>query len=335
MLDKSGADKVIKIDTTPRGSILVGEYETMECLQHPNIARLYDFFFLAKGAIFAYEVDFCMHGDLFRIIAVAAQRRGQIPYKDMATWFRGVLSALAHLHAFSVVHRDVKPSNILFDHGMRPLLAASWFSTSPSTTYVEHTDEAGTDGFMAPEMLAGLPYGPPADVWSFNRVVNATSTADPHGTTDMVEHDVSPWLWWLHTGSKSSNPAQRLSAPALQEGIWIDGDSNEPAVEMRNEPRICVASGTAATHGTDWAGMERPIGALDNGPAGRIAISAVIRGLVKGGSTLLKEGRASQKRLAGPPDKPEGSAKDKRARNVSRKVRRKVGKAMAAISSNY
>ncbi|EKX33704.1 hypothetical protein GUITHDRAFT_60861, partial [Guillardia theta CCMP2712] len=74
--------------------------------------------------------------------------------------------AIRHVHGMGVIHRDVKPANVLVkkngvvklsDFGEARLLS----SDQQAMTLV------GTNGFIAPEICKGLPYGSACDVYSF------------------------------------------------------------------------------------------------------------------------------------------------------------------------
>ena len=83
-----------------------------------------------------------------------------------------ILSALQYLHENKVVHRDIKPDNILYDtdiNGQPNFYIADFgLSVAGSATAIGQ-NRAGTPGFMPPEILLndnGKP-GPASDVWSF------------------------------------------------------------------------------------------------------------------------------------------------------------------------
>ena len=308
VVDASGADKVVKFDTTSFGSTLASEYEKMEWLRHPNIPRLYNFLSFGGGAINAYEMDFCRSGDLFQVIEAAAQRRSTINVIELPRLFKGILCALSHLHSFNVVHRDVKPPNVLFDHGMKPFLADFGMATGPSAVPVTYNERAGTEGFMAPEMLAHKFYGTPADVWSFNRVVHATVTGDPHGGTDLDEHSVLPWIWRLHSYSGHDDPHKRMTAAQLH----------------KNVVRVLAGEEVYTRIGSCSASKE----------AGGVWISDMIRSMGTVQQQMLKRGRAAEKRISSKLGTARTAASDARARNASRKARRKVAKAVVMIGAN-
>ena len=98
---------------------------------------------------------------------------------------------------------------------MKPLLADFGLAVCSSTSYVGNLSTAGTEGYMAPEVLAKRPYGTEADIWSFNRLANAVANVDPTGSTLMAKQAVQPWLWVVHTRSGSSLPVKRATADQL------------------------------------------------------------------------------------------------------------------------
>jgi len=93
-----------------------------------------------------------------------------------------IASALAHAHAYGVVHRDVKPSNILIDTAGNAFLADFGLALLPEAIYDEH--RVGTPAFMAPEQARGELAAPAADQYALGRtlcemLVGGTLQIDP------------------------------------------------------------------------------------------------------------------------------------------------------------
>ncbi|WP_411109233.1 serine/threonine-protein kinase [Streptomyces sp. c-19] len=103
--------------------------------------------------------------------------RGVLTPAETCRTGAALASALAHAHAHGVVHRDVKPSNILLDRSDTPYLTDFGISRR-----VEAADDApedagtlvGTASYMAPEQALGRRTGPAADVYSLGLVLLET-----------------------------------------------------------------------------------------------------------------------------------------------------------------
>ena len=119
--DATGALKVMKFAKAPCDPGIQGEYEALQNMSHPNLPRVYSI--LKFGDIFGYEMDFQANGDLHDRIWSVGGAPNMFEEKELASVAHGVVCALCMLHSKQFVHRDVKPPNILLDHGMRPLLA--------------------------------------------------------------------------------------------------------------------------------------------------------------------------------------------------------------------
>jgi hypothetical protein len=104
-----------------------------------------------------------------RTLATVIKARGRLPVKQCLQWFVPLADALAYLHQEQLVHRDVKPSNIIFVRGV-PKLAdiglVTGASPSQNSTYV------GTEGYIPPEGPGTMA----ADIFGFGKVMYEACT---------------------------------------------------------------------------------------------------------------------------------------------------------------
>ncbi|HTU39976.1 MAG TPA: protein kinase [Acidimicrobiales bacterium] len=121
---------------------------------------------------------------------LAAVHAGQAaPYtpQQWATWFERVANTLRELHRRGIVHRDIKPGNLMFDRDGAELLVADFsiasrqrrFRPRPEAQQVE-----GTDRYISPEQLRGR-LGPAADQYALG--VTAAEAFATCGTTPAVD----------------------------------------------------------------------------------------------------------------------------------------------------
>jgi len=128
-------------------------------LDHPNIVNYHETYDDSKQLYLVME--FVEGRELLEIFT--EDSRGKLGEKEVAGYMEQLLKALNHCHANGVVHRDVKPANIMITNsGSLRLLD---FGLSKIQESKSLKTRAGTPLFMAPEVLAGK-YGAEADIWS-------------------------------------------------------------------------------------------------------------------------------------------------------------------------
>ncbi|MEU8135474.1 serine/threonine-protein kinase [Streptodolium elevatio] len=151
---------------------------------------------------------------------------GRLPARDAARITRQLLEALRAVHAASVVHRDVKPGNVLLSHDGRAVLTDFGIATLVGTTTITATGTTiGTLEYMAPERAQGLRPGPASDLWSLGATMYemlegrspfrrngefATLQAVLDGTFDPPRH-AGPLVGVL-AGLLEPDPDRRLTA---------------------------------------------------------------------------------------------------------------------------
>ncbi|MEU4686564.1 serine/threonine-protein kinase [Streptomyces xinghaiensis] len=133
-------------------------------LRHPGLVTVYD---MGRHDGSAYLVMQLVPGRTLRDRAAAP-----LPLREVTRLGAALADALAHVHDAGIVHRDVKPANILLDTGGDPYLTDFGISQLVGTT--AHTSTGtlvGTAAYMAPEQVTGEGAGPPADVYALGLVL--------------------------------------------------------------------------------------------------------------------------------------------------------------------
>jgi hypothetical protein len=155
-LERAVAVKVIDEEGAPR---VMREAQAVARLGHRNIATLYE---LASENGRAYLVSELIEGDTLRALG----RAGELSDRLVAEVGADAAAALAHAHRHGVVHRDVKPENILVPAGEAKLVDFGIARIAGGETLTRTGAVIGTLAYMAPEQADGLRPGPAADVYS-------------------------------------------------------------------------------------------------------------------------------------------------------------------------
>ena len=177
-------------------------------LQHPNILSVFDH---GEQDGVTYIVSEYVEGG-----TLAARLGAPIQLDYCVRLLRPVADALDYAHSEGVVHRDVKPSNILLDRRGVPILSdfglARIAESAESERLTQTGAMVGTPTYMAPEQCAGHDAGPPADIYAlgviaFEMVTGRVPFSAPTPLGVIAAHQVTP------------PPSPRKLNPSLPESV--------------------------------------------------------------------------------------------------------------------
>ncbi len=199
------------------------EAQAVAALRHPNIVQMHDFG--AQDNLYYMVMEFIEGQDLKSYLTQHGQVR---PFSQVVKIIEQVASALGYAHGRGVVHRDIKPGNIMLtadgqailtDFGIAKMLASEERMTQTGMGI-------GTPAYMAPEQARGLPdVGPPADVYSLGIVLYEMLTGRVPFSAD------TPLAVMLKVVSDPLPPPRDFSPdiPDVLQGVVLKATAKEPA----------------------------------------------------------------------------------------------------------
>jgi eukaryotic-like serine/threonine-protein kinase len=154
------------------------EGRTAARLAHPNIVQVYD----AGEAEFdgretSYIVmEYVPGGDLKELI----DQKGRLPGPELARLGEEICAGLAHAHERGVIHRDIKPHNILLDENGHVKVTDFGIARALDTTQATRTGSyLGTALYSSPEQLQGQKVTPKSDVYSLGATLYQAAAGEP------------------------------------------------------------------------------------------------------------------------------------------------------------
>ncbi len=182
-----GREVAIKLLTPQRAATatvperFLREARAMAAIDHPSIVAIYDVEWSAPGG--EHDPFLVMEFVPGGTLAERIDRHGPLRSEQVVDLVDRVSSALAAMHAAGLVHRDVKPQNILLG-GDGPKLADLGLvrltdrSDGIAANLTATNITIGTLRYLAPEVLDGEPAGPPADAFALAMVAFQALTGE-------------------------------------------------------------------------------------------------------------------------------------------------------------
>jgi serine/threonine protein kinase len=161
------------------------EARTLAKLSHPNIPAIYDVDF--EDGKFLIVFQFIEGQTLKELIA----EKGAIPISQARGWFHQLASALEYAHALNIIHRDVKPDNIIITPNKESAYLVDFgiaISAEDGKKLTKSGYVVGTPGYMSPEQHAGEPLDARTDVYSLAVTLYETLAGHPlrHGAYESL-----------------------------------------------------------------------------------------------------------------------------------------------------
>ena len=160
---------------------LAREVETMRRVRSPFVAEVLDADVTSDPP---YIVTRYVSGQTLEDVV---GQEGPLTGAQLARLASGLALALSAVHAAGVVHRDLKPGNVMIANG-EPVVIDFGIAQVPDSTRLTQTGMfMGTPGYLAPEVIEGKPSGPASDVHSWGATMAFAATGRPPFGTGAFE----------------------------------------------------------------------------------------------------------------------------------------------------
>lgn len=193
------------------------EARAMAQLNHPNLVNVYDFG--SDGDHLFLIMELITGGTLRELLA----ERGPMPPHAAAAVMRSVLTGLSVAHANGLVHRDIKPDNVLINADHRVKLA-DFGLVRAAAAATTSSQIVGTAAYLSPEQVDGSDITPASDVYSAGIVLFELLTGTtPFSGTDALDHA------YARLREDVPAPSARISGvPPLIDALVATATSRDP-----------------------------------------------------------------------------------------------------------
>jgi hypothetical protein len=227
-------------------------------LQHPNAIGVFDV--VVEDGRPCLVMEYLPSRSLSAVLA----ERGTLPPEETARIGVEVVAALAAAHEAGIVHRDVKPGNVLIGHNGKVKITDFGISRAAGDVAVTRTGMlSGTLAYLAPELARGADPDPAADMFSFGATLYAMVEGQPPFGRSANEFGL---LYRISTGQLVPPTRSGPLTPLLNRLLAIEPAERPAAAQVAEE--------LAALTGAASATAIRPVHRVRR--AGVLAAAAVV-----------------------------------------------------------
>ena len=185
VLNRDVAVKVLDVELAPSAVVaerFLREAQTVARLEHPHIVPIYK---VGRQEEIFYLIMRCIDGPS---LGQLLETQKKLPIGDAARIARQVADALAYAHSHEIVHRDIKPDNILLDKsghvlvtdfGIAKAAQAAKEKKGAGSTLTSEGVVVGTPEYMSPEQASADPLDGRSDIYSLGIVLYQMLTGAP------------------------------------------------------------------------------------------------------------------------------------------------------------
>lgn len=238
------------------GSVLLARFvrEQAVRVRHPHVVAPHGW--AAEDDLVVLAMELVAGGS----VADLLREHGPLDAGTAGLLVEQLLAGLAAVHAAGLVHRDVKPANLLLeatgdgpphlrlgDFGVAAPVADRRFTTVPGAI--------GTDGYMAPEQARGAPPEPTQDLYAVGRVALQLVTGLPPARQDAIpSHPLRPLLERLLVTDPEQRIATAEAALRLLRRLPLPAPDGPPVPDRLGDPPRARRTRRLERPAADWSG---------------------------------------------------------------------------------